>query len=194
MMENWKFLLQKKGDRFWQELKTQSVEIEEGKYRLLGQSSYLHFPVEIYLNYQVQSTLPCQDESCLDFVKGEQALSYSLKHYRKTNVRGLIEISPFFYFHPGVWELSCRGDVFSEMLGESWQEKLQLKVTRNRETELYKTTKQIDLFYPRQSKIKCQRSIALVGQILPPKICAPPTGGSLRDRAQTPIVIKLPSI
>lgn len=170
-MGNWKFLLQKKGDGFWRKLKTQSVEIEEGKYRLLGQSNYSHSPVEICLNYQVNPS--------------DRALSYSLKHYRKTNKRGLIEISPFFYFHPGIWELSCRGDVFSEMLGESWQENLQLKVLKVREPELFKTAKQIDLFSPRQAKIKERQSIALVGQILPPKIC---------NYNRTVIEIKLPSL
>jgi hypothetical protein len=188
MMGNWKFLLQKKGDRgflpagsrrertssFWRELKTQSVEIEEGKYRLLGQSNYVSSPVEICLNHRVNP--------------GEPISSYSFKHYRKTNERGLIEICSFFDFVPGIWELSCRSDVFSEILGESWQENLQLKVLKTRESEeseLLKTTKQIDLFFPDRGKIKNRQSIALVGQILPPKIC---------DSAQTPTVIKLPSI
>jgi hypothetical protein len=184
-MRNWKFLLQKKGDRgflpagsrrertsrFWRELKTQSVEIEEGKYRLLGQSNYVSSPVEICLNHQVNLS--------------DRASAYSLKHYRKTNERGLIEISPFFYFAPGIWKISCRGDVFAEMLGESWQENLQLKVLKARESELFKTDKQIDLFSPDRVNIQERRSIALVGQILPPKIC---------DSAQTSTVIKLPSI
>ncbi len=187
-MGNWKFLLQKKGDRgfvpagsrrertsrFWRELKTQSVEIEEGKYRLLGQSNYAGSPVEICLNHQVNLS--------------DRASAYSLKHYRKTNEQGLIEISPFFYFAPGIWTISCRSDVFSEILGESWQENLQLKVFKTRESEeseFLKNSKQIDLFFPDRAKIKNRQSIALVGQILPPRIC---------DSAQIPKVIKLPFI
>lgn len=156
-MENWKFLLQKKGARFWQEIKTQSVEIEENKYRLLGQSNYFHFPVEICLNYQANSS--------------DRVSSYSLKHYRKTNELGLIEIFPFFDFAPGIWKLSCRADIFSEMVGEFWQENLQLKVLQAREAKLLKTAKPIDLFSPHRVQIKEQKLINLVGQILPPKIC-----------------------
>ena len=113
-MEDWEFLLQKEGDRSWLSMETPTLEIEEGKYRIAAHSSRANLDVEIRVTYQV----PGEGKS----------LCRSQKGFCRTNSEGLVVIIPFTDFKPGLWELNCCGDIMSELLGEFWQESLQLQV------------------------------------------------------------------
>jgi hypothetical protein len=46
-MENWEFLLQRKGDKSWLPLESPTVEILEGQYRLAARSDLANVPVGI---------------------------------------------------------------------------------------------------------------------------------------------------
>ena len=113
-MEDWEFLLQKEGDRSWLSMETPTLEIEEGKYRIAAHSSRANLDLEIRLTHQA----PEEGKS----------LCRSQKGFCRTNSEGLVVIIPFTDLKPGLWELSCCGDIMSELLGEFWQESLQLQV------------------------------------------------------------------
>ncbi len=113
-MEDWEFLLQKEGDRSWLPMETPTREIEEGKYRIAAHSSRANLDVEIRVTHQAT---------------GEgKSLCRSQKGFCRTNSEGLAVIIPFTDLKPGLWELNCCGDIMSELLGEFWQESLQLQV------------------------------------------------------------------
>jgi hypothetical protein len=113
-MEYWEFLIQKEGDRSWQPVKSPSLQIEEGRYRVVAHSSLTNTDVEICLTHDSTEEVPPKRRS--------------QKRSRRTNPEGLMVVIPFTYLRPGRWELRCCGDIMSEFLGNSWQEVVQLQV------------------------------------------------------------------
>ncbi|MGK7874639.1 MAG: hypothetical protein AB4426_15445 [Xenococcaceae cyanobacterium] len=113
-MAYWEFLLQKEGDRSWLPMEKPTLEIEEGQYRVVAHSNRTNVDVEIRVTHQATSE--------------GKSLRRSQKRSRRTNSEGLMVIIPFTYLKPGLWELRCCGDIMSDLLGESWQERLQLQV------------------------------------------------------------------
>jgi hypothetical protein len=104
---NWVFLIQREGDRVWQPIQTPILEVEECRYRLIGQTNIFNLFAEIRVN-----------------VEPFEALSVSecrQTYFRRTNSEGLIIILPFTYFFAGLWELSCCCDAMSELMGENWR-------------------------------------------------------------------------
>lgn len=90
-MENWRFLIQREGDREWLPLEPPESEILEGCYRLVGQSQPGQRSVQIHLAYR-------------DLEGG------SPRHHRRvgqTNDRGLVGIFPFTRLQPGHWQVTC---------------------------------------------------------------------------------------
>lgn len=114
-MERWEFLIQKEGDRVWTAINQPTWELEEGRYRMVAHSSQPNFEVEIRITHQSPHS--------------ERHLSQIQSCFRRTNGQGLIMILPFTYFEPGIWELRCYSDLMSELLGQGWQEKVQLQVS-----------------------------------------------------------------
>lgn len=113
-MEFWEFLIQKEGDRSWLPLESPSVEILEGRYRVVARSNRASTATEIRVtHYATHETPPVRRVR---------------KRSTQTNPDGLIVIMPFTRLQPGVWELRCTGDVMAEMMGESWQYIVQLDV------------------------------------------------------------------
>lgn len=105
-MEFWEFLIQKDGDRSWLPLESPSVEILEGRYRVVARSSRLNAPVEIRLTHtMVEETPP------------KRRLQ---KRTSRTNPDGLIVIMPYTRLQPGHWELRCTGDLMADLMGQSW--------------------------------------------------------------------------
>ncbi len=51
-MEYWEFLLQKEGDRSWLPLESPTVEILEGRYRVVARSSRKQTNVEVRIIHQ----------------------------------------------------------------------------------------------------------------------------------------------
>lgn len=114
MSESWEFLIQKEGDRTWLPLEGPTVEILEGRYRMVARSSRVQTPLEIRLAHQsFEEHLPKRRVQ---------------KRSHRTNKDGLMVVFPFTYLKVGLWEVSCTGDILSDLLGNPWQYKVQLEV------------------------------------------------------------------
>jgi hypothetical protein len=109
-MNRWEFLIQKEGDRSWNAIREPIIKLEAGRYRLIAQSNRANLDVEIKIAYRAEDRI------------------YSRKYNRRTNAQGLIALLPFTTFKPGDWELRCCCDIMSELLGEFWQDHLQIQV------------------------------------------------------------------
>ncbi|HEY9629901.1 MAG TPA: hypothetical protein V6C84_21565 [Coleofasciculaceae cyanobacterium] len=113
-MAFWEFLIQKEGDRSWLPLESPTVEILEGRYRVVARSNRVHAPVEIRVIQNAATETP--------------PIRRIQKRLSQTNQDGLMVVIPFTRLLPGEWELRCAGDVMSDMMGEGWLYKVQLQV------------------------------------------------------------------
>ncbi|MBO1349000.1 MAG: hypothetical protein EBE86_017165 [Hormoscilla sp. GUM202] len=50
------------------------------------------------------------------------------KWIRHTNENGSMPVFPFIHLEPGLWEISCSGNLMSELVGDSWKHTVQLQV------------------------------------------------------------------
>ncbi|MBD2633868.1 hypothetical protein H6G52_00705 [Limnothrix sp. FACHB-881] len=118
-MEYCEFLLQKEGDRAWLPLESPSVEVLEGRYRLIARSSYPDAAVEIRVGYQPDGA-----------IGGTSQRTQSRS--AQTNVNGLVVVIPFTVLRPGLWEFSCRQSVGEEAdpttTGPAWRYAVTLQV------------------------------------------------------------------
>lgn len=113
-MKSWEFLIQKEGDHQWVPVLTSTFEIEPGIYRILADSNRLDSDLEIRISHQTST--------------GEDS-AHEPQHYsRHVNPQGLVMILPFRELSTGILEISCRSDIMSELLGETWQETLKLHI------------------------------------------------------------------
>lgn len=112
-MKVWEFLIQKEGDRSWLPLESPSVEILEGRYRMVARSSRINADVDVRITHQGD---------------GESAERRVQRRSGRTNKDGLIVIFPFTRLEPGTWDLRCTGDLMADLLGDSWQYAVQLQV------------------------------------------------------------------
>ena len=113
-MAQWEFLIQKEGDRLWLPLESPSVEVLEGRYRMMVRSDRNDELVEIRI---------CHESTLEDPPRRRVQ-----KRSRRLNKEGLMVLLPFTYFRPGNWEMRCRGDLMSDLLGDVWQEAVTLHV------------------------------------------------------------------
>ncbi|AFY99889.1 hypothetical protein [Calothrix sp. PCC 6303] len=113
-MEQWQFLIQKQGDRTWHPLESRTVEIMEGRYRVVACSHRANTDVDVRITHSSPPELSLQRRI--------------YKRSRRTNNDGSMAVIPFTYFQPGLWELRCSGDLMSDVLGRSWQHLVNLKV------------------------------------------------------------------
>lgn len=124
-MDYWEFLLQREGDQSWLPLETAQAEILEGRYRIMAHSSRVQVPVEIRISQFLLEEMPPRRRV--------------LKRQAYTNEDGLLVVMPFRWLQPGYWEVRCiGGDAMSDLLGESWQHGVQLRVlSQTAEAELW---------------------------------------------------------
>ncbi|MCU0570108.1 MAG: hypothetical protein MUF49_26490 [Oculatellaceae cyanobacterium Prado106] len=113
-MEFWEFLLQQEGDRSWLSVESASVEILEGRYRIMARASRVNTPVDIRVTH--------------DATHEDPPIRRTQKRTVKTNPEGLVVIMPFTRLLPGIWELRCSGDVMADLLGEGWSKAVKLQV------------------------------------------------------------------
>ncbi|OIP78296.1 MAG: hypothetical protein AUK48_02065 [Oscillatoriales cyanobacterium CG2_30_44_21] len=92
-MENWEFLLQRKGDKSWLPLESPTVEILEGQYRLAARSDLHNLSVSIAIAYR-----PLAD------VRREP---FQQKIVKKVSHDGLLIVMPYTNFVPGLWQIDC---------------------------------------------------------------------------------------
>lgn len=94
-MENWEFLLQRKGDKSWLPLESPSVEIVEGQYRLAARSGSANAQVGIAIDYRPSADVRHQPL--------QQKLVKRISH------DGLIIVMPYTNFVSGSWRIECSG-------------------------------------------------------------------------------------
>ncbi len=92
-MENWEFLLQRKGDKSWLPLESPTVEILEGQYRLAARSDLANVPAAIAIAYR-----PIADVRHQPF---QQKIVKRISH------DGLLIVMPYTNFVPGLWQIDC---------------------------------------------------------------------------------------
>ncbi|MBD2462310.1 hypothetical protein H6G89_14780 [Oscillatoria sp. FACHB-1407] len=110
----WEFLIQKEGDRSWLPLESPDVEILEGRYRVVARSNRVNTPVEIQVTHIAIAETPPKRRT--------------QKRSSQTNPDGLVVVIPFTRLQPGIWELSCSGDLMADFAGEGWQYTVKLQV------------------------------------------------------------------
>ncbi|MEE3715460.1 hypothetical protein V2H45_01730 [Tumidithrix elongata RA019] len=93
-MDNWEFLLQKKGDKSWLPLESPTVEILEGQYRLAARSELANAMIGIQIVYQ-----PSSESS---HHPNQQRIS------KRVSPDGLLIVMPYTHFAPGAWQVSCQ--------------------------------------------------------------------------------------
>ena len=114
-MNYWEFLIQKEGDETWLPLETQQVEILEGRYRVVGHTSRLNVPVEIWVSQVVTSEVPPRERV--------------RKRTAKTNDAGLVVLIPYTHLKPGQWEIKCKGlNSTDGQIAADWRYQVQLQV------------------------------------------------------------------
>lgn len=114
-MEYCEFLLQKEGDRAWLPLESPSVEVLEGRYRLIARSSYPDTAVEIRVGYQPDREIGL-------------ATQRSQSRSAQTNANGLVVAIPFTALRPGLWEFSCQQGAAAADDGQPWRYAVTLQV------------------------------------------------------------------
>lgn len=123
-MDAWEFLLQRAGDQDWLPLEMPTGEILEGRYRVIARSHDPATPVIVHVSHQYeQNGLP---------KRRVQQRSQSINH------QGVVDILPFTYLEPGLWQLTCQGveqlegDMPAGDEGEfipgQWRQTVQLRV------------------------------------------------------------------
>lgn len=107
-MASWEFLLQKYDDIKWYPATSSNLKLEPGKYRILAKSNRFNRLVDVRIS------IPDKEKQY---------------HQRRINSQGLVMIMPFTKLIAGTsWNISCCGDVFSELLGEGWRESISLNI------------------------------------------------------------------
>ncbi|MDJ0799133.1 MAG: hypothetical protein QNJ51_20320 [Calothrix sp. MO_167.B12] len=113
-MTNWQFLIQKQGEYLWHPLESSTVELAEGRYRVVANSNYANTDVEVRVTHYSHHESPPK--------------RYVKKRSRRTNGDGVVAVIPFTALKSGSWELRCSGDLMSDMMGQSWKFSVRLEV------------------------------------------------------------------
>jgi len=92
-MENWEFLLQRKGDKSWLPLESPTVEILEGPYRLAARSGLANNLIGIAIAYQPLADVRHQP--------------IQQKIVKRVSHDGLLIVMPYTSFVPGLWQIDC---------------------------------------------------------------------------------------
>jgi hypothetical protein len=117
-MEVWEFLIQRAGDRGWRPIATSNLQLTEGKYRIVANSSLLDTQIHTRVTYQNLGEIQPQRKS--------QARD------QRTNARGLVVIIPSTQLESGIWQFVCSG-VGTD--GSTWHRVLKLRVLPRQQTQ-----------------------------------------------------------
>jgi hypothetical protein len=113
-MQEWEFLIQQEGERTWQSSKESQLEITPGNYRIMAHTPYPNQEIEIRLTQE-------------EIIEQTHTTTKNTQT-RRTNAQGLLMVIPYTAFNPGTWEIRCSGDIMTELLGNPWQEVLQITI------------------------------------------------------------------
>lgn len=115
-MEEWKFLLQKDGDRSWLPLDSPDVEILEGRYRIVAQTSHNSTDINIRICHLATEEDPPKRRI--------------QKRSNRSNTNGLMVVIPFTHLQAGLWEFSCfLADPMSDLVGDTLHHAVRLQVS-----------------------------------------------------------------
>ncbi len=103
-MVHWQFLLQKKGDRNWDILQTETLNLAPGEYRLAARGD-------------AQAEIHCE----ISFPQGQREQRTDV-----TTDQGLFAIMPLRHLGSGAWVITCR----SLDVANPWEKRLILRVTQ----------------------------------------------------------------
>jgi hypothetical protein len=114
-MKHWEFLLQKEGDRSWLSLDAPSVEILEGRYRLVVRCDRSDSAISLRICHTTTEQTP--------------PIRRIQRRLSRTNANGLMVMMPFTRLEPGLWEFQCTsGDPMADLVGDAWRYAIQLHV------------------------------------------------------------------
>ncbi len=110
-MEVWKFLIQRAGERGWRPIETGNLQLTEGKYRIVANSSLIDTQIHTRVTHQnLGEVLPQRKSQARD---------------QRTNAKGLVVIIPSTELTSGIWQFVCSG-VGTD--GSTWHRVLKLRV------------------------------------------------------------------
>ncbi len=114
-MEEWKFLVQKDGDRAWLPLDSPDVEILEGRYRIVARFAQADTEVQIRI--------------CHLAIAEDPPKRRFQKRFSRTNADGLMVVVPYTHLTSGIWEFSCFSpDPISDLIGDTLHHSVRLQV------------------------------------------------------------------
>jgi hypothetical protein len=108
------FLLQKEGDRVWLPLEPPTVEILEGRYRIVARTQQPQTEVLVEVSYWSPEEMPPKRRT---------------RHWnRHTNAKGIMPVLPFTALRSGNWRIQCSSNLLMDMGENGWQHVVELRV------------------------------------------------------------------
>jgi len=113
------FLLQKEGDRVWLPLEPPTVEILEGRYRIVARTQQPQTEVLVEVSYWSPEEMPPKRRT---------------QHWnRNTNAKGIMPVLPFTTLRSGNWRIQCSSNLLMDMGENGWQHIVELRVLAQEE-------------------------------------------------------------
>jgi hypothetical protein len=94
-MTYWEFLIQREDDRSWKTLTSPNLQIVEGKYRIIANTSAINAMVRTQVFYHTESEPPQLSQSRSQSVSTE----------------GVLVVLPFTHLQAGMWHFKCNVDI-----------------------------------------------------------------------------------
>jgi hypothetical protein len=94
-MTYWEFLIQREDDRSWKTLTSPNLQIAEGKYRIIANTSAIDATVRTQVFYHTESEPPQLSQSRSQSISPE----------------GVLVILPFTHLQAGMWHFKCNIDI-----------------------------------------------------------------------------------
>jgi hypothetical protein len=94
-MTYWEFLIQREDDRSWKTLTSPNLQIVEGKYRIIANTSAIDATVRTQVFYHTESEPPQLSQSRSQSVSTE----------------GVLVVLPFTHLQAGMWHFKCNVDI-----------------------------------------------------------------------------------
>jgi hypothetical protein len=94
-MTYWEFLIQREDDRSWKTLTSPNLQIVEGKYRIIANTSAIDATVRTQVFYHIESEPPQLSQSRSQSISPE----------------GVLVVLPFTHLQAGMWHFKCNIDI-----------------------------------------------------------------------------------
>jgi hypothetical protein len=90
-MSYWEFLIQRENDRAWRPLTSRNLQIFEGNYRIIANTSIINSAVRTQVFHQTTDQPP----------------QLSQNRSQSTSNEGMLVVLPFTHLYTGTWHLNC---------------------------------------------------------------------------------------